>query len=428
MDRFMHQLSVIFVGVACWTSLMTEQLLAAAPQDGNALAAGVVKVDITPQKPVKMSGYRGRKDPSAGVHDPLYARIVAFRHGSERLVLVSTDLIGFYSTYEPICGAICQRFDLKPQEIFLSSTHTHSGPTPTLDEDGYPNNLEYTRHLKNTLLSAIGQALQELQPVQMGIARGYSPVGCNRREKQPDGTVKLGRNPYGPTDKEVLVLKLSRSDGTPVAAIFDYATHATSLGPRNLLISSDVLGLAAQFVERHIEPEVIAPVFAGASGDIDPWYRVLPSFDTANGWTPEPELLGTLLGVEVVRVFRDIQTSSPSGNIKTELVTLDLPAKKSDGGEDVPDTKPLNVTVAKIGDMALVGLGCELLTEIGMAIKAGSPFEHTFVITHCNGSAGYLPPKHLYEEGGYEINQTGFAPDAADLLVKETLQMLNRLK
>jgi len=106
-----------------------------------------------------MSGYSGRKGLSTGVHDPLYARVVAFESGTRRLVLVSTDLIGFYQTYGPIRDAICDRFDLKPCEIFLSGTHTHSGPTPTLSEDGHRNNLEYTQSLKAKLLEAIGQAI-----------------------------------------------------------------------------------------------------------------------------------------------------------------------------------------------------------------------------------------------------------------------------
>ena len=396
----------------------------------DSLRAGLVRVDITPDKPVRMSGYAGRKGLSTGVHDPLYARVVAFESAGRRLVLVSADLIGFYRTCEPIRDAICDRFDLKPCEIFLSGTHTHSGPTPTLSEDGHPNNLEYTRSLKAKLLEAIGQAIEKTGPVEMGAGRGHSPVGSNRREKQPDGSIRLGRNPYGPTDKEVVVMKLAKPDGTPIAALFDYATHATSLGPRNLTISSDVLGIAAQFVEKILGPDVTAPVFAGASGDIDPWYRVLPSFDTTNGWVPEPELLGILLGEEVVHVFRDIQTSASAAEIRTEFATLELPArKKDDRDEDDPaPTKELNVTVARVGDVGFVGLGCELLTEVGMAIKAGSPYKHTFVITHCNGGAGYLPPEHLYKEGGYEIGRTGFAPQAADLLVKESLQMLSKLK
>ena len=396
----------------------------------NALRAGTAKVDITPGKPVTMSGYAGRKDVSTGVHDPLYARAVVLGSGGKRLVLVSTDLIGFYQTYQPIRDAICDRFELKPSELFLSGIHTHSAPTPTLNEDGHPNNREYTLELKAKLLQAIGQAIENVGPARTGTGRGYSPVGSNRREEQADGSVRLGRNPYGPADKEVLVMKLARPDGTPIAALFDYATHATSLGPGNLQISGDVLGLAAQFVEKILGQEVMAPVFAGASGDIDPWYRVLPSFETANGWIPEPELLGMLLGEEVVHVFRDTQTETGSAQIASELVTLELPAKQKQDSdkEDASRTRPLNVTAARVGNVGFIGVGCELLSEVGMAIKAGSPYEYTFVITHCNGSAGYLPPKHVYKEGGYEVDSSEFAPEAADILVKQALEMLYRLK
>ena len=98
-----------------------------------------------------------------------------------------------------------------------------------------------------------------------------------------DGSITLGRNPYGPADKEVLVFKVTTTDGKPLGAIFDYATHSTSLGPRNMLISGDVLGISAQFVEKILGEEVVSPVFAGASGDIDPWYRILPGFNTESG-------------------------------------------------------------------------------------------------------------------------------------------------
>ena len=194
------------------------------------------------------------------------------------------------------------------------------------------------------------------------------------------------------------------------------------------MISGDVLGLASQFVEKVLGPDVVAPAFAGASGDIDPWYRVLPGFETENGWVPEPVLLGNLLGTEVVHAFRAAKTGDADTTIRTGIATLELPGKPSSGGENEPATKPLCVTTARIGDVAFIGLGCELLTEVGMAIKAVSPYPNTFIITHCNGSAGYLPPKHLYEEGGYEIESSRFAPEAAEILVKEAQKMLEALK
>lgn len=404
---------------------------ACSADENAALVAGVVRVDVTPTQPVMLAGYAARNELSAGVHDRLYARVVAFEQGDQRLVLVSVDFIGFYRTYEPMRDAICERFGLQPSEIFLCGTHTHSGPTPTLQDDVHPHNLQYTRTLQEKLVAAVEQALAQTNPVHLGVGRGHSPVGANRRERQPDGSIRLGRNPYGPTDKEVLVMKLAKPDGAPIAALFDYATHATSLGPGNLHISGDVLGIAEQFVEQTLAPDVIAPAFAGASGDIDPWYRVLPSFNTENGRVPEPVLLGTLLGEEVVHVFRKTDAAVAPAGIATEFATLELPASLRPGRDDSQteaDTRPLNVTVARIGNVGFVGLGCELLTEVGMAIKAASPYDHTFVITHCNGGAGYVCPAKLFPEGGYEVDSTRFAPAAADLLVQRVGEMLQQLK
>jgi hypothetical protein len=313
--------------------------------------------------------------------------------------------------------------------------HTHAGPGLTIDEEnGHPNNVEYTKKLEGTLVKLIGQALNDLGPVRIGTGVGYSPVGINRRELRFDSSgnsqIKLGRNPYGPTDKEVLVTKLTRPDGKAFAALFDYATHATCLGGKNLIVSGDVMGLAEQFAEKILGEDVIVAGFAGASGNIDPWFRTLPAINTEPGWIPEPVLLGTLLGEEVVHVYRDIDEVSAGDKIGTAFVTLELPGKPRAAGEtikkDQPST-PLNITVARMGDIGFVGLGAEVLTEIGMSIKAASPCKHTFVITHCNGAASYIAPEHLHIQGGYEIRSSPFAPHAAKIAVKQAVKMLHEL-
>ncbi len=74
-----------------------------------------------------LSGYSSRKSLSQGVHDPLSARVIAFEQGGKRLVLVSTDLIGFYDgSGEVIRKAIAEACHLQPEELFLAAIHTHS--------------------------------------------------------------------------------------------------------------------------------------------------------------------------------------------------------------------------------------------------------------------------------------------------------------
>ena len=402
------------------------------PKEGT-LRAGIAKIDITPDIPVRLYGYASRKVPSEGVHDQLYARAIVFENEGKKIVLVSSDL-GSYGgeVVTTFRKSILEKYNLKESELFLTAIHSHSSPVLTLGAES-PDNTKYTEVLNQKLLTLIGEAYKNLKPVQAGIGTGYSPVGSNRREMRPDGSINLGRNPYGPTDKEVLVMKVTTADGIPLAGIYDYATHATSLGPANLMVSGDVLGISAQFVEKILGKNLIAPVFAGASGDIDPWYRVLPGFNTESGWIPEPVLLGTMLGEEVVHVFRNIKETTTEGKISTSFATIELPRKKVADGKSAPEsqsaTVPVNITAAKIGeDIAFIGFSVEMLTEIGMKIKSGSPFKYTFLITHCNGSSGYLPPSGLYKEGGYETTSTPFEIGSGELVARKALRMLYDLK
>jgi neutral ceramidase len=410
---------------------------AQSPGMQGILRAGIAKIDITPDMPVMLYGYSSRNSLSEGIHDRLYARAVVFENSGNMFVLISTD-IGSYndSIYNEIKKSFKEKLKIKDSELFLAAIHSHSAPGTSLNtKKMHINNVQYTQVLKQKLLDVTGVAINNLKPVNTGLGVGYSPLGSNRREMTSDGSIILGRNPYGPTDKEVLVFKITDTDGKPIGAIFDYATHATSLGPDNMLISGDLLGISAQFVEMILGKDFVSPVFAGASGNIDPWYRVLPSFNTENGWIPETVLLGTLLGEEVVHVFRDIQITSSGGKISSAIETIECPRKNLDEKDDeLPaldkqTTVPVTITAAHIGDdVAFISFNVEMLTEIGMAIKAGSPFKHTFVITHCNGSSGYLAPAELYKEGGYEINSTHFAIGSDEIVIKKALRMLYDLK
>ena len=401
------------------------------------LRAGLAKIEITPAKPVMLAGYGSRTNLSQGIHDPLAARALAFEKDGKRLVLVSLDNLGFYNdTAEPLRQAILDGCHLQASELFLCAIHTHSAPTLVLDTlKGHPNNIEYTQGLKNKLAEVVRQALGNLDPVQLGLGSGSAPVGVNRREVVQDkaGTSKivLGRNPSVLTDREVQVLKLARpGQDTPAGVLFAYATHSTSLGPRNYSISGDVHGLAEQFLERYLGPGVITPGFAGASGNIDPWFRVLPNFNTTNGWMPEPVLLGTMLGEEVAHVLNRIQKKAPDGSIKTTIKTIEMLGKSRGATEATPTNAPAPfvVTAGCVGEIAFVGLGGEVFNEIGKEIKNTSPFPYTFVFTHCNGAAGYVPTRPSYPEGGYEVQTSPFAAGADKQLLAEVKKMLTALR
>jgi hypothetical protein len=425
------------VATAVWLGfVVVSATLPAVAAGAEGLRAGAAKIDITPSEPVNMAGYESRKDLSSGVHDPISARALAFELGGQRLVLVSTEVLGFYDgTAQAMRSAILEACKLQPSELFLCAIHTHSAPTVTLNaQKAHPNNLAYTKGLQGKLVEVVRAALAGLATAQVSFGLGASPIGGNRREVVQDESGKtkivLGRNPSVMTDREVQVVRVTRGEGNEVAAVlFAYSTHSTSLGPHNYLISGDVHGLAAQFLEKYLGGHVVAPEFAGASGDIDPWYRVLPEFKTTNGWVPEPILMGTLLGEEVAHVVERTNRLTTVSGIKTEFRTVDLPGKvPGESQAEASSPTSFNITVGSLGDIAFVGLGGEVFTEIGQTIKAASPFRHTIILTHCNGAAGYVPTRASYPQGGYEVQASHLAPGGGEQIAEVAGKMLKELK
>jgi hypothetical protein len=49
------------------------------------------------------------------------------------------------------------------------------------------------------------------------------------------------------------------------------------------------------------------------------------------------------------------------------------------------------------------------------------------MITHCNGSSGYLVTDAAYAEGGYEVNSTRAKSGAEKAIIETLLSMINEL-
>jgi hypothetical protein len=403
----------------------------AAMAQAQPLLVGVSKVDITPEKPVALMGYSSPEERiSEGVHDRLYARAVAFQGGGGRVVLLSADLSGFQTV--PILHYqkdIFARLRLKPEELFLCGTHTHSGPMVFLNPTyPHPNNYEYSESLKRKLFAAVERALTRMAPARVGAGVGECAVAVNRRAPIPPGEIKaggdrvrMGRNPDGEADRQVQVLRIERSGGVP-AALFDYGCHSRSLTAANRLISGDIFGIAEQCVEHTLAGGAVSPAFAGASGDIDPW-DVVDGFGDEQSRVSETVRMGTSLGEEVVRVFRGISGMTAPGGVRARSRNLAVPGKAAS------NPKSVLIGAASLGpDIAFLGLDCEALVSIGKAIKRASPFRHTLILTHCNGGSGYLPPADIYPERGYEVNISGFAPEAAEIVVHAAIELLKQVE
>ncbi|MCW5979828.1 MAG: neutral/alkaline non-lysosomal ceramidase N-terminal domain-containing protein [Bryobacteraceae bacterium] len=95
------------------------------------------------------------------------------------------------------------------------------------------------------------------------------------------------------------------------------------------------------------------------------------------------------------------------------------------------DPTPLRVDVQalRIGDIAIVAMPGEPFAEIGVDVKKASPFPITMFCGYSNGQGGdYMPVASEYEHGGYEVQRTPYAPEAAETIVTEAGKLVQSLR
>jgi len=389
-----------------------------------AVTLGVAQADITPAKPVLMSGYEARKTPFIGVHDPLFASALYFSGGGTSVLLMTADVIGFRADFvDDLKAKISSSTGIPPGNIMLTAVHNHGGPAIKADEDEIPGpNEEYVKVLTEKLLALSVEASKKGVPFRMGIGKGTCSMNINRRAVFADGGVWLGRNPDGPCDHEVGVVKFEGTNGATLAVLVNWPCHGTTSGQDNYQITGDWPGAATRTLKNRLGQGVVVAVTAGASGDINPIYGPGDDFN-------EIEAVGFHVGLEAWKMLARIETY-PIHTLQATNATMTFPGKKAcpdrfprASYESGPDTE-VRLTVLKIGDLVLCGVSGELMTEIGIEVKKRSPFSGTFVVTHCNGSSGYICTNKAFSEGGYEVQVTRLMPGAEVPLTRKFLELV----
>jgi hypothetical protein len=84
----------------------------------------------------------------------------------------------------------------------------------------------------------------------------------------------------------------------------------------------------------------------------------------------------------------------------------------------------------RIGELGVAAIPFEVFTEIGLEIKARSPFKDTFTIELANGSNGYLPTPAQHELGGYEtwLGTNRVEREASVKITAKILELLGKLR
>src|SRR4029453_16508398 len=149
----------------------------------------------------------------------------------------------------------------------LNSSHTHCGPVIDemlavaydMTEAQWRDVRAYTRELEGKVVRLIGSVLKSGEPVVLRYAEGRATFAANRR---------VQFTPLGPADHRVPVLRV---DGyrRPLAIVFGYACHNTTLRADFVRFHGDYAGAAQAELERR-HPGATALFVTGCGGDQNP--------------------------------------------------------------------------------------------------------------------------------------------------------------
>jgi hypothetical protein len=374
-----------------------------------------------------MSGYDARKEPFKGVHDQLFASALYFGSKEKAVLLISADLIGYRKKFvEETGNKISELTGVPPRNIMMTAVHNHGAPISKAYEDDVPDAVnEYMKELQQKLINISVQAYKNAVPFRMGTGTGFCDMNINRRAEFADGSIWLGRAPGKPCDHDVEVIRFEDLNKNILAVLINWPCHGTASGQENYEITGDWPGAAARYIKKQVGEKVVVAVTAGASGDINPIYGPGDNFD-------EIEAVGYHVGKAARETFSKIETY-PVETVDAVTDFLVLPGKQECKDhyphmtfEKGPDVE-VGLTVFRIGTMVLAGISGEVMNEIGTNIKQQSPYKSTVVITHCNGSSGYICTDKAFPEGGYEVQVTRLMPGAEKPLTDRIIKMIQEL-
>jgi neutral ceramidase len=412
--------------------------------------AGVASVDITPQRSLWMAGFALRKEPSQGVALPLHAKALALRCGAQpAAVLVTVDLLGLTARItDRVAAEVGRRHGVARANLLFNASHTHCGPVVDeqlsvaydLSPDQWTAIRAYTTGLEDQLIAVIGDALSRLRPAQVAYARGEAGFAANRRVKF---------TPDGPVDRSVPVLRVNTADGAPLAIVFGYACHNTTLQDGFVQYHGDYAGVAQAALERR-HPGATALFMIGCGADANPKPRGTLDLVRAHG------------AALADAVDRALPTATPvTPALQTAYGTVDLPfvdaaarerwrqqldidqvylrrhaalmeaAVQRDGHLQLAQRDP--VQVWRVGsELTLIALGGEVVVDYALRLAREYPGRNLWVAGYCNDVFGYVPSLRVLREGGYEggdamiyYGRPGPFTDAVeDLIISEVRRLM----
>jgi len=376
------------------------ELTSVAAGKGLLLAGAAVRtLDLGPS-PV-IGGFPRWRWAAEGVLDPVTARALVLSEPGVRVALVSVEIL---LVPEALEAAVRARLaDLRLDALVISATHTHAGP------GGYWDSLVGGRAATGPYDPAtFARLVDDLSAVVRSATAAVGPATLSVQRGTVEGLVR-NRN-GGRVGNRLLVARLTRPSGEPVAELIRFTAHPTFLGKSNRRISGDWPG-------RLLASGVRGPrlFFQGSIGDQS--VRLPPG--TVQTGEAEHAAYARLLDDSINVLATGPADASPRLAAARARVTLPRlapgavphllwPATRTLLGGVLPATA--TVTAVRLGPVLLVATPAEATETVGIhwRLVAGAD---SATLSLSNGYVGYVVTEEEFGAGSSETGRTYYGPD-----------------
>lgn len=413
------------------------------------MRAATAWFDITPSVGPILQGHWS-SNPSTEVLFPLEGRVLLVRDDDQPpVVIVTLDLLAVPLAFtQRIRTTATNRHGIPPENILIAASHTHCAPA-MLAILGLTPDPAYVAMLEERIADAIAQCLTNCTTVvTFGVGASETYFHINRR--LPVGQTIGGAHPAGVIDPRVRALRIDNAaNGHPLAILFHFSCHPTSIAGSGGRISPDYPGIARQAIEARTGATAL--FLPGCFGNIRPAHMQGNGFRDAT----DAELIATgkLVASAAIRAV-DALRCSPHDGASGQLAQLQLDYERKNPDQKLqellaihPDTgkdlfpqwhararawlseekpRPLMSEMQRltIGPVTLITMPGEAVQEIGYAIERSAEragLTHIWAMGYCNDGVGYLVTERQKSEGGYEPNAYPYMDNPAPFREEETL-------
>lgn len=422
--------SVTTAGLACfWIAAGFLLLAGPKPLLAGGWQAGVARAVITPDKPVWLAGYAGRRAPQGKLHDLWMKALALADEADRRVVLVTSDFQGVpKSVSDRVFARLKQRLGLERAQVMITFSHNHCGPRLGEDlVDYYPVEAEqvalveeYSSQMVDQMVDMVAEAIGKLAPATLERGEGRCTFAVNRRNNKEADVPKLlaaGAPLAGPVDHAVPVLRVTRPDGHVEAILFGYACHPTTLNFSQWC--GDYPGFAQLEIEQQ-HPGATAMFVNTCGGDQNPLPRRSVELCAKYGHQlavgVEEALSKPLepVAAEVKTAFEYVELPylKTIGRAELHAALTDSNAVRArwaarmlqrlDAGETFAAGYPYPLHAWRLGhEVLIIGMGAETVVDYALRFKREFG-PGTWVFGYADDMIAYIPSRRVWEEGGYE--------------------------